>query len=224
MKTFLKRSAAAFSILLVSNSLHALPVYINEFHYDNQGSDQNEFVEIAGQSGISLDGWSLEFYNGSNGRRYMSWDLSGSFGDQQAGFGALGFTGSGGLQNGGSDGIALVNDSGNLVQFISYEGELTAENASAVGTMSIDVGVFESPSTPIGSSLQLSGSADSSEGFTWVLGQSSFGIFNVDQVYLDPASTSGQTVSSVSEPASLSLLGLGALMLGGLRGRSSKRT
>ncbi|WP_197481070.1 hypothetical protein, partial [Oleiphilus sp. HI0086] len=70
MKNFLKRPTMALSVLLASSSLQALPVYINEFHYDNQGADQNEFVEIAGLSGTDLLGWQLEFYNGNNGRRY----------------------------------------------------------------------------------------------------------------------------------------------------------
>jgi hypothetical protein len=222
MKNFLKRSAMALSVLPVSSALQAAPVYINEFHYDNQGSDKSEFVEIAGESGMNLQGWSLEFYNGGNNRRYMTWDLSGIFGDQQAGFGVLGFTGSGGIQNGGRDGIALIDNLGALVQFISYEGILTAENGSAIGHTSTDVGVFESPSTPLGTSIQLSGAADSSEDFAWALGDASFGEFNANQFYLEPSivpNNPSNSLVSVSEPASLSLLGLGILMLGGVRKR-----
>jgi hypothetical protein len=211
------------SVLLASSSLSAAPIYINEFHYDNLGSDKNEFVEIAGESGLSLDGWSLEFYNGSNQRRYMTWNLSGNFDDQQLGHGVLAFTGSGGIQNGVNDGIALVNPIGELVQFISYEGQLLAANGAAQGTTSIDVGVAETPSTPIGSSLQLSGTADTSEGFVWVLGQASFGHFNADQYYLAPTTVIQQPLTSVSEPASLSLLGLVVLALGRVRQRSARK-
>ncbi len=231
MKNFLKRPAMAFSVLLASTSLHALPVYINEFHYDNQGADQNEFVEIAGLSGTDLQGWQLEFYNGSNGRRYMAWGLSGSFIDQQVGYGVLGFTGYGGLQNGSPDGIALVNNLGDVVQFISYEGSLLATNGSASGSTSIDVGVVELPSTAPGSSIQLSGTGESSEAFTWVLGLASQGTFNSNQFYQlplvpDPVLSTrplsngpgkNSDFVSVSEPATLSLLGLGMLWLGRLR-------
>lgn len=230
MNDYLKRPAMALSVLFASSSLHASPVYINEFHYDNQGADQNEFVEIAGLGGTDLQGWQLEFYNGSNGRRYMAWDLSGSFIDQQAGYGVLGFTGSGGLQNGSPDGIALVNNLGDLVQFISYEGSLLATNGSASGSTSIDVGVVELPSTPLGSSIQLSGTGASSEEFSWVLGQASQGAFNTNQFYQLPlvpepalptpplSNRQGNPgVVTVSEPATLSLLGLGLLLLGRLR-------
>lgn len=222
MKKHFRRPIAALSILLVSSQLQALPVHINEFHYDNQGADQNEFVEIAGLSGTSLDGWTLEFYNGGNNKRYMTWDLSGSFADQQAGWGVLAFTGSGGIQNGGSDGIALIDALGDLVQFISYEGMLVAADGSAMGNASVDVGVAELPSTPVGSSIQLTGTADSSEGFSWVLGSASFGELNFDQFYQTPIVNSNTPPSSVSEPSNLSWLALGALMMGGLRKRSRK--
>ena len=35
------------------------PVFINEFHYDNDGADAGEFVEVAGPAGTSLNGWSF---------------------------------------------------------------------------------------------------------------------------------------------------------------------
>lgn len=47
--------------------------------------------------------------------------LSGIIPDQGSGFGALGFTESG-IQN-GIDGLALVDERNNVLQFLSYEGE-----------------------------------------------------------------------------------------------------
>jgi hypothetical protein len=44
-----------------------------------------------------------------------------------------------GIQNGGSDGIALVDNSNNVVQFISYEGTVTASNGPASGKIFTDV-------------------------------------------------------------------------------------
>lgn len=31
--------------------------WINEFHYDNDGADSGEFVEVAGEAGLDLSGW-----------------------------------------------------------------------------------------------------------------------------------------------------------------------
>jgi hypothetical protein len=34
-------------------------VFINEIHYDNNGTDVNEGVEIAGPAGTNLTGWKV---------------------------------------------------------------------------------------------------------------------------------------------------------------------
>src|SRR5690606_12630709 len=57
------------------------------------------------------------------------------------------------IENGPSDGIALVNN-GIVVEFLSYEGVFTATNGPANGMQSIDIGVAETSTTPIGMSLQ----------------------------------------------------------------------
>ena len=46
-------------------------VFINEIHYDNIGTDSDEFVEIAGPAGTSLEGYSIVLYNGSGGAVYI---------------------------------------------------------------------------------------------------------------------------------------------------------
>ena len=38
-------------------SAHA--VFINEIHYDNTGGDIGEGVELSGEAGVDLSGWSL---------------------------------------------------------------------------------------------------------------------------------------------------------------------
>jgi predicted extracellular nuclease len=48
----------------------------------------------------------------------------------------------------------LVDASGNLIEFLSYEGSFVAVGGPADGIASIDIGVAESNSTPIGYSLQ----------------------------------------------------------------------
>ena len=189
----------------------ALPQFINEFHYDNAGADIEEYVEIAGLAGSDLAGWRLDFYNGSNGKIYSSWNLSGTIDDEGLGWGALSFSG-GGLQNGTKDGIALVDDLGSLIQFISYEGVLTGTEGAALGVSSEDVGVAETSSTALGSSLQLSGSGSAYQDFSWISATASFDSLNAGQSFV--SASQPVAVQSVDEPyqAGLFLLGLLGLM------------
>jgi hypothetical protein len=144
-------------------------VWINEFHYDNDGGDVDEFVEVAGNAGLDLTGYSLVFYNGSNGTVYRTENLSGVLTDQSSGFGFNVTTlPSNGIQNGGPDGIALVDNNGNLIEFLSYEGAFTATGGPADGMTSTDVGVSEPSNTPVGFSLQRTGTGNTAADFTFV--------------------------------------------------------
>jgi len=157
-----------FTLMFGMVSFAQTTVFINELHYDNSGSDQNEGFEIAGPAGTDLTGWSVEKYNGSNGSSYGTEALSGTITDQDNGYGTLGFIlPANGLQNGAPDAIALVDNMGNVVQFLSYEGTLTASGGPADGMTSTDIGVAETSSTPVGESLQLTGNGDTYEEFTW---------------------------------------------------------
>ncbi len=140
--------------------------WINEFHYDNDGTDTGEFFEIAGTAGLDLAGWTVYGYNGNGGTVYSTVNLSGTLPDQQGGFGTLSFTMTG-MQNGSPDGLALVDDTGAVVLFISYEGVLTAADGPAAGLTSTDVGVSETSTTPAGYSLQLGGTGSVYADFTW---------------------------------------------------------
>ncbi len=143
-------------------------VWINEIHYDNDGGDTNEGVEIAGPAGISLTNYTLIPYNGYNGEAYAgAISLSGLLPDEGCGFGTLWFD-MPGLQNGSPDGLALVRRSDSaVIQFLSYEGVFTAANNLAVGTLSTDIGVSESTTLALGRSLQLSGAGTTYADFTW---------------------------------------------------------
>lgn len=129
-------------------------VFLNELHYDNDGADTGEFVEVAGPAGTDLAGWEVALYNGANGERYgtiaLAGMLSGTIGD---GIGVADFA-QAGIQNGSPDGLALVDPSGVVVEFLSYEGVLTAVEGPANGFESTDIGVAEPSDTPIGESLQ----------------------------------------------------------------------
>ena len=67
----------------------ATNVFINEFHYDNDGTDSGEAIEIAGLAGTDLTGWDVVLYNGTGGTVYNTQSLSGIIPDQQDGFGTI---------------------------------------------------------------------------------------------------------------------------------------
>ncbi len=142
--------------------------WMNEIHYDNSGGDVNEGVEIAGPAGLNLACFDLIAYNGSGGASYNTITLSGTIPDEGCGYGAVWFPISS-LQNGAPDGIALHNTCTNtLVEFLNYEGTtFTATNGPANGVTSTNIGVVETNSTPVGQSLQLTGSGNTSASFTW---------------------------------------------------------
>jgi hypothetical protein len=127
-------------------------VFISELHYDNEGADEGEAVEVSGPVGTDLAGWQLYLYNGNGGAAYATIDLSGVLNCQPGG-GLVFEPASGGIQN-GPDGLALVDPSGTVVEFLSYEGTFTAADGPAAGQTSVDIGVAESGSTQVGESLQ----------------------------------------------------------------------
>ncbi len=146
------------------------PVWVNELHYDNLGADVDEFVEIAGRAGTNLAGYDLFFYNGTTGMMGGTYDnvpLSGIIPNQSNGFGTLAFfLPSNGIQNGPSDGIAFVKG-GTVIQFLSYEGVMTAIGGPANGMVSTDIGVFEAGTEAPGQSLRLSGNGATYAAFVW---------------------------------------------------------
>ncbi len=155
-----------FCLCVVSSE--ATSIFISEIHYDNIGTDINEGIEVAGHAGDNLTNWSIVFYNGRNGKSYKTLSLSGIISDQQNGLGTIFFSTSG-IQNGnpGGDGMALIDSSDAVIQFLSYEESFEAKNGLANGLTSVDIGVFESANTPVGYSLQLVGTGNEYEDFTW---------------------------------------------------------
>lgn len=127
--------------------------FLNEIHYDNAGADAGEFIEIAGVAGTDLTGWTLALYNGTDGSVYDTLTLAGRLaGTGDTGYLTVDFPANG-LQNGSPDAVALVNAAGQVVEFLSYEGTLTATGGPARGLTSADIGVAEDSNTPIGFSL-----------------------------------------------------------------------
>ena len=140
--------------------------WINEIHYDDNSTDDNEAVEIAGPAGTNLSGWTIILYNGNGGASYATISLSGTIDDEGSAYGALNFM-QAGIQNGAPDGLALVDGFNNVIQFLSYEGSFTATDGAASGMTSTDIGVSESSSSSEGLSLQLIGTGNSYSDFSW---------------------------------------------------------
>lgn len=145
-------------------------IWVNEFHYDHNGIDTNEFIEIAGPAGLDLTGYTIVLYNGNNGQSYDTDNLTGTLTDDTGtGFGFSVINYNNILQN-GPDGIALVDGTGTVVSFISYEGSFTATNGPANGLTADNISESQTGNgalDPVGGSLQLIGTGNSYTDFTW---------------------------------------------------------
>lgn len=155
---------------LLYTSGTAQNVWINEIHYDNFGTDVNEFIEVVLENpgSYSLPDFEIYLYNGNGGAFYdvKSLDLF-TVGASSGNFTFYYYTyPANGIQNGAPDGMALVYQ-GTVVtdQFLSYEGTLTASDGPAAGLTSVDIGVAEPGQ--IGESLQLSGNGTQYSDFVW---------------------------------------------------------
>ena len=179
-------------------------VFINELHYDDATSsgDVGEKVEVVATAGESLSGYRIYLYNGATPSAATSYD------NDLVPTGSLVTCGgtvriatvsypSNGIQNGAPDAIALVNGSGQLVQFISYEGTVTASSGPAAGRTSTNLPVSETSSTPAGTSLQLGGSGSTYANFSWKASATqTFGTCNNGQSFA--AANPAPTVVSTS--------------------------
>lgn len=125
-----------------------------EIHYDNTGTDAGEAIEVEGPAGTDLTGWSIVLYNGSGGAVYDTDALTGTIVERCSGRGVMVIDYPvNGIQNGSPDGVALVDPSNTVIEFLSYEGTFTADGGPADGMTSTDIGVAEGSGTPVGSSL-----------------------------------------------------------------------
>ncbi len=138
-------------------------IRFSEIHYDNTGTDANEAIEIEGPTGTDITGYSVVLYDGSAnsttgtpaGNAYTTTTVSGTLATSCNGRGVLVLTYPvNGIQNGSPDGFALVDKTGKVVEFLSYEGTFTAANGPAAGLTSTDIGRDELGTTPLGQSLQ----------------------------------------------------------------------
>ncbi|KAG0504189.1 hypothetical protein KC19_N008200 [Ceratodon purpureus] len=150
--------------------------WINEIHYTNEGQDQDEFIEVVVGPKIDISSLKVYLYD-SRGTVYRKLPLA-----DAAQFHSSKINGSkaviysadlpgGSIQNGPGDGIALVQEqseeNSRVLQFLSYQGIVTAVEGPAKGSVSKDTGVRESNLFPIGSSIGLSGAGRKYQDFKW---------------------------------------------------------
>lgn len=186
-----KKTPSVFTIAsLAAVACVARDPWINEFHYDDAGTDSGEFVEIAVPVDFAgLASMSLTLYNGGDGKQYGTHSLGTFQMGETSGETIFYSKLISGIQNGAPDGLALSWSGG--TQFISYEGSFVAANGPASGLMSMDIGVAQ-PDTGAaeGSSLGLIGNGSRYDDFVWsALGSASPGVANLSQTVVPEPET-----------------------------------
>ncbi|HOY14263.1 MAG TPA: hypothetical protein PLY70_14035, partial [Saprospiraceae bacterium] len=152
-----KDSVNAFTAPVACFDCSQITARINEFHYDDASSDEDEFVEIRIEDPqpFDLTQYTVSLYNGSGGAPYDTKTL-----DQFVANASLGFVyytyDYSSIQN-GPDAIALSGPCG-LIEFLSYEGSFVGVGGIADGITSTDIGVEEDGEIE-GNSLQILGNA-----------------------------------------------------------------
>ena len=132
----------------------------------------SESVEVAYVTGTSLTGYRLLFYDGADGSVYKTTDLGTALSvsnDDNSGFSFSTyqvFSFQSQVQN-GPDAIALVNNFDEVLDFISYGGEVTATSGPAAGLTAKPMGVAEASNSGPQDTLQLSGTGFQASDFTW---------------------------------------------------------
>lgn len=197
---------AAACLLALATAPAQAGVFINELHYDDStpAGDTGEAIEVVATAGEDLSGYRLYLYNGSTPSAAVVYAENAVPSGSSAGCGSASIAvvryPTNGIQNGPNDGIALVGPDGQVVQFLSYEGTITAASGPAAGMTSQNIPVAESNSTPPGTSLQLTGSGSQYAHFSWAgSAAQTFGSCNHGQQFNGSPGTPGpNTPPSVS--------------------------
>lgn len=168
------RTAFLVSFLLCVAPVQAtwIEPFISEIHYDNVGSDADEFVAVTVPGGWDLSGWQLALYNGANGEVYHTETLAGSV-PAGAALGEFWWLISG-MQN-ADEAVALVSATGQLIDFVAYEGIISAVEGAAVGVTPRLLPISESSATLVGWSLQR---RDTANEWEWVAAEANPGLVN----------------------------------------------
>ncbi|MGY1809943.1 ExeM/NucH family extracellular endonuclease [Blastococcus sp. SYSU D00669] len=143
--------AAGSLVLAPAASAAPTDARVTEIHYDDAGGDEGESIEVTAPTNADLTGLRIHLYN-SNGGTVYSATAGIPVPAGTDGVAVLTFP-TDGVQNGSPDGIALVDATGTVLEFLSYEGTFTAVGGPANGLTSTDIGVSEN-GAPEGQSLQ----------------------------------------------------------------------
>ncbi|NAZ86610.1 ExeM/NucH family extracellular endonuclease [Kineococcus indalonis] len=156
--------AALTALGLPAASAAPTAPFVSEISYDNSApDDRGEFIEVQLPAGTSSAGLSLALYNGSSSAVYDTDPLPDVTAPADApAVAVVEYTGT--LQNGSPDGVALLRGT-EVVEFLSYEGTVTATSGPAAGRTSTDIGVSQTNGTPEGQSLSRAVAADGT--LTW---------------------------------------------------------
>lgn len=143
-------------------------VWINEYHYSNANPTANqEFIEIAGETGFNLSNIVIQLYKNWNGKVYSTRTLTGTIPSGSNGIGFIRFTYPTNTIIDTLGGIAVWDKStNNLLQFISYNDTITAVNGLAAGNISELVSQTEG-NGPSDISIQKIGSGRTYVDFNW---------------------------------------------------------
>ncbi|SNS59501.1 hypothetical protein SAMN04488107_3098 [Geodermatophilus saharensis] len=175
-------AAASLAVVGLPTAASAAPTtpYVSEIHYDNVGDDTGEFVEVTLPPGTTSTGWRIALYNGDNASNVVQYDIDDLPAVTATGAPATAVLDypANGLQNGPRDGVALVRPDGTVAEFVSYEGVITPAGGVAAGITSVDTGVGETNTTPVGQSLSRTFASAGDVTGTWALGPSSKGTVN----------------------------------------------
>ncbi|WP_369254643.1 ExeM/NucH family extracellular endonuclease [Geodermatophilus amargosae] len=175
-------SAAVVGLPATASAAPPTTPFISEIHYDDAGTDSGEFVEVTFPAGTTSAGWRIALYNGgtsgANRGAAAQYDL-GALPAVTGPAAAVVDYPVDGFQNGPYDGLALVDPTGSVVEFLSYEGVITAApGTAAAGMTSTDIGISEAGTETPGRSLSRTSTSATDTSGSWALGDNSKGVVN----------------------------------------------
>jgi len=170
---------------IVTNPLPPLPtVWFNEFHYDNEGEDTDEMIEIVLKNSLlyDLSDFEIILYNGGDGLEYATHALNTFTKGSTIGDFTFYYKLIGGIQNGPTDGFAIAYQN-ILVEgsFISYEGTFSAKDGPAKDSLSLGLEIDQAILDIAGSTLQLTGNGVIFSDFIWSKALATHGKINEGQ-------------------------------------------